>query len=106
MNRSGQNELHQLKPMLSLDYYAFTSFPSVELLVGFGARPTSGLISLLIFQPDCFAASSFQVAPLCRALMMNGYVVSVSHPKKTRYIDEAKMKSDGVDVRVMRSYLA
>ena len=32
---------------------------------------------------------------------MNGYVVSVSHPKKTRYIAEAKIKSDRVDSKAI-----
>jgi len=45
--------------------------------------------------------SSNQVAPLYRALTMNGYVVSVSHPKKTRYIAEAKIKSDRVDSKAI-----
>jgi transposase len=45
--------------------------------------------------------SSNQVAPLYRALTKNGYVVSVSHPKKTRYIAEAKIKSDRVDSKAI-----
>src|SRR4030067_1107141 len=35
--------------------------------------------------------------PLYRQLASEGYNVSVSHPKKTRYISEAKIKSDRVD---------
>jgi transposase len=34
-------------------------------------------------------------------LTKNGYVVSVSHPKKTRYIAEAKIKSDRVDSKAI-----
>jgi transposase len=45
--------------------------------------------------------SSNQVAPLYRTLTKNGYAVSVSHPKKTRYIAEAKIKSDRVDSKAI-----
>jgi len=45
--------------------------------------------------------SSSQVAPLYRTLTKNGYAVSVSHPKKTRYIAEAKIKSDRVDSKAI-----
>jgi transposase len=45
--------------------------------------------------------SSNQVAELYRQLVKNGYCVSVSHPKKTRYIAEAKIKSDRVDSRAI-----
>jgi len=39
--------------------------------------------------------------PLYRALVQGGYRVQVSHPKKTRYIAEAKIKSDRVDSRAI-----
>jgi len=45
--------------------------------------------------------ASNQVAPLYRQLRKNGYDVSVSHPKKTRYIAEAKIKSDRVDSKAI-----
>jgi transposase len=45
--------------------------------------------------------SSNQIAPLYRRLTSNGYSVTVSHPKKTRYIAEAKIKCDRVDSRVI-----
>ena len=45
--------------------------------------------------------ASTYVAPLYRALVKEGYQVLVSHPKKTRYIAEAKIKSDRVDSRVI-----
>jgi len=45
--------------------------------------------------------SSNQVAPLYRQLVGRGYSVLVSHPKKTRYIAEAKIKSDRVDSRAI-----
>ena len=45
--------------------------------------------------------SSNQVAPLYRQLISKGYCVSVSHPKKTRYIAEAKIKSDRVDSKAI-----
>jgi transposase len=38
--------------------------------------------------------SSTAVAPLYRQLTSKGFEVAVSHPKKTRYIAEAKIKSD------------
>jgi transposase len=41
--------------------------------------------------------SSNQVASLYRRLQSRGYSVVLSHPKKTRYIAEAKIKSDRVD---------
>lgn len=45
--------------------------------------------------------ASNQIAPLYRQLTRKGYIVSVSHPKKTRYIAEAKTKSDRVDSRAI-----
>jgi transposase len=45
--------------------------------------------------------SSNQVASLYRRLESEGYSVVVSHPKKTRYIAEAKIKSDRVDSRAI-----
>jgi transposase len=45
--------------------------------------------------------SSNQVASLYRQLVRKGYCVSVSHPKKTRYIAEAKIKSDRVDSKAI-----
>jgi transposase len=45
--------------------------------------------------------ASNQVAPLYRELRRNGYDVLVSHPKKTRYIAEARIKSDRVDSKAI-----
>lgn len=45
--------------------------------------------------------SSNQVASLYRKLESEGYSVVLSHPKKTRYIAEAKIKSDRVDSRAI-----
>jgi len=45
--------------------------------------------------------SSNQVASLYRQLVKEGYRVVVSHPKKTRYIAEAKIKSDRVDSKAI-----
>ncbi|MEM3666727.1 MAG: transposase [Candidatus Bathyarchaeia archaeon] len=39
--------------------------------------------------------------PLYRALVGKGFVVEVCHPKKTRYIAEARIKSDKVDSRAI-----
>jgi len=41
--------------------------------------------------------ASTHVAPIYWALVSEGYRVEVSHPKKTRYIAEARIKSDRVD---------
>jgi len=45
--------------------------------------------------------ASTYVAPLYRALVNSGFRVEVSHPKKTRYIAEARIKSDKVDSRAI-----
>jgi len=45
--------------------------------------------------------SSNQVAPLYRELTRKECAVSVSHPKKTRYVAEAKTKSDRVDSKAI-----
>jgi len=45
--------------------------------------------------------SSNQIAPLYRKLASKGYSVVVSHPKETRYIAEAKIKSDRVDSKAI-----
>jgi transposase len=45
--------------------------------------------------------ASTYVAPLYRALVKEGYRVEVSHPKKTRYIAEARIKSDRVDSKAI-----
>jgi len=45
--------------------------------------------------------SSTAVAPLFRQLASKGFDVVVSHPKKTRYIAEAKIKSDRVDSKAI-----
>jgi len=45
--------------------------------------------------------SSNQIAPLYRRLASRGYSVVVSHPKKTRYIAEAKIKCDRVDSKAI-----
>ncbi|MGC8999277.1 MAG: IS110 family transposase, partial [Candidatus Bathyarchaeia archaeon] len=45
--------------------------------------------------------ASTYVAPLYRVLVNRGYRVEVSHPKKTRYIAEARIKSDRVDSRAI-----
>jgi transposase len=45
--------------------------------------------------------ASTSVAPIYRALSKEGYSVQVSHPKKTRYIAEARIKCDRVDSRAI-----
>ena len=41
------------------------------------------------------------IAPLHRRLTEEGYDVLVSHPKKTRYIAEARIKTDRVDSKAL-----
>jgi transposase len=45
--------------------------------------------------------ASTRVAPLYRALVDRGFRVEVSHSKKTRYIAEARIKSDRVDSKAI-----
>jgi transposase len=45
--------------------------------------------------------ASTPVVPLYRQLTKKGYDVSISHPKKTRYIAEAKIKSDRVESKAI-----
>ncbi|MEM1589253.1 MAG: IS110 family transposase [Thermoproteota archaeon] len=45
--------------------------------------------------------ASTHVAPLYRALVGKGFAVEVCHPKKTRYIAEARIKSDRVDSKAI-----
>jgi len=45
------------------------------------------------------------IAPLYRKLTDEGYDVLVSHPKKTRYIAEARIKTDRVDSRALAELL-
>jgi len=64
------------------------------------------LLYLSRFNVDRVAMeSSNQVASLYRQLVKKGYCVSVSHPKKTRYIAEAKIKSDRVDSKAIAELL-
>ena len=49
--------------------------------------------------------ASTSIALLYRRLVEEGYDVLVSHPKKTRYIAEARIKSDRVDSRVLAELL-
>jgi transposase len=45
--------------------------------------------------------SSTYIVPLYRALVDRGFRVEVGHPKKTRYIAEARIKSDKVDSKAI-----
>jgi transposase len=49
--------------------------------------------------------ASTYIIPLYRKLTEQGYNVTVSHPKKTRYIAEARIKSDRVDSRALAELL-
>ena len=45
------------------------------------------------------------IAPLYRRLTQEGYHITVSHPKKTRYIAEARIKTDRVDSQALAELL-
>jgi len=49
--------------------------------------------------------ASTYVIPMYRKLTERGYDVTVSHPKKTRYIAEARIKSDRVDSKALAELL-
>jgi len=49
--------------------------------------------------------ASTSIAPLHRKLVDEGYGVTVSHPRKTRYIAEARIKSDRVDSKTLAELL-
>jgi transposase len=49
--------------------------------------------------------ASTSIAPLYRRLVEEGYRVTVSHPRKTRYIAEARIKSDRVDSKALAELL-
>jgi transposase len=56
--------------------------------------------------PDKLAMeASTYIIPLYRKLVEKGYNVTVSHPKKTRLIAEARIKSDRVDSRALAELL-
>jgi len=49
--------------------------------------------------------ASTYIIPMYRKLTEQGYDVTVSHPKKTRYIAEARIKSDRVDSKALAELL-
>ena len=49
--------------------------------------------------------ASTYIIPLYRRLVEEGYSVTVSHPKKTRYIAEERIKSDRVDSKALAELL-
>lgn len=49
--------------------------------------------------------ASTYIIPLYRKLTEQGYDVTVSDPKKTRYIAEARIKSDRVDSKALAELL-
>ena len=57
-------------------------------------------------RPDKLAMeASTYITPLYRKLTEKGYDVTVSHPKKTRLIAEARIKSDRVDSKALAELL-
>jgi transposase len=49
--------------------------------------------------------ASTNIAPLYRRLTEEGYQVTVSHPRKTRYTAEARIKSNRVDSKALAELL-
>jgi transposase len=49
--------------------------------------------------------ASTYIIPMYRKLVDQGYDITVSHPKKTRYIAEARIKSDRVDSKALAELL-
>jgi len=49
--------------------------------------------------------ASTHIIPMYRKLTEQGYDVTASHPKKTRYIAEARIKSDRVDSKALAELL-
>jgi len=49
--------------------------------------------------------ASTYIIPMYQRLVEEGYDVTLSHPKKTRYIAEARIKSDRVDSKAMAELL-
>jgi len=49
--------------------------------------------------------ASTYIIPMYRKLVDQGYDITVSHPKKTRYTAEARIKSDRVDSRALAELL-
>jgi len=49
--------------------------------------------------------ASTYIIPMYRRLVEEGYDVTVSHPKKTRYIAEARIKSDKVNSKALAELL-
>jgi transposase len=49
--------------------------------------------------------ASTYIIPMYRRLVEEGYDVTVSHPKKTRYIAEARIKSDRVNSKALAELL-
>ena len=56
-------------------------------------------------EKDSHGGASTSITPLYRRLTEEGYDVTVSHPRKTRYIAEARIKSDRVDSKALAELL-
>jgi transposase len=63
-----------------------------------------GFLEPLRIEKVAMEASTY-IIPMYRKLVGEGYEVTVSHPKKTRYIAEARIKSDRVDSKVLAELL-
>ena len=103
----GRRSSHVMSAFVGLDVHSEKTFATVldqdgqvvaqrrminELVPGF--------LRLFNVEKVGLEASTY-VAPLYRALVREGYKVEVSHPKKTRYIAEARIKSDRVDSKAI-----
>lgn len=78
-------------------------FPIIFFLLSHPLYSISNLLEIRVLQCHYSVriSSSTHVAPLYRRLVEEGYEVQVSHPKKTRYIVEARIKTDRMDSRAI-----
>jgi len=63
-----------------------------------------GFLEPLNVEGVAMEASTY-IIPMYRKLTEQGYDITVSHPKKTRYIAEARIKSDRVDSKALAELL-
>ena len=86
--------------------YATILFPDGEVVTQRRMRNEEVLGFLQPYPVEEVAIeTSTNMAPLYRRLVEEGYDVTVSHPRKTRYIADARIKSDRVDSKALAELL-
>ncbi len=86
--------------------YATVLDPSGQVLIQRKLQNEDIPAFLDMTKPEKLAMeASTYIIPLYRKLTENGYNVTVSHPRKTRLIAEARIKSDRVDSRALAELL-